>query len=431
MVRITKVLAREVLDSRGNPTVEVDVHTSAGRFGREMVPSGASTGVHEALELRDGGKRFHGLGVQKAIRNINQFIAPKLIGYDVMHQRQIDDALRDLDGTANKSVLGANAILGVSLAAARAAAVSSETPMYQYLGQLAGTKKFILPAPFMNVINGGRHAGTNIDFQEFMIVPMGKTFAESLRMGAEVYHELKEFLIKQYGKEAANVGDEGGFTPHCHGGGKNTCEIVQEPLDMLSEAVDRLGYAKQIKFGIDAAASSFYRRGKYVVGDRHVSAAELAGVYAQLAKDYPVVSVEDPFHQDAFAEFAVLTKRLRSRAQVVADDLTVTSVSRIREAVRHKSANCLLLKVNQVGTLTEALDAAALARTAGWNVMVSHRSGETENHFIADLAVGLANQQIKAGAPARGERTSKYNQLLRIEEKLGSSARMCGKTCWK
>lgn len=431
MYRITKVFAREVLDSRGNPTVEVDVHTSSGKYGREMVPSGASKGVHEALELRDGGKRFHGLGVQKAIRNINQFIAPKLIGHDVTNQRQVDDALRDLDGTANKSVLGANAILGVSLATARAAAVSTETPMYQYLGQLAGTKKFILPAPFMNVINGGKHAGTNIDFQEFMIVPMGKTFADSLRMGAEVYHELREFLIKQYGKEAANVGDEGGFTPHCHGGGKNMCELVEEPLDMLTEAVERLGYQKSVKFAIDVAASEFYSHGRYLVREQHMTSAELMQLYADLAKKYPLVSIEDPFHQDAFAEFAALTKKMKAKLQIVADDLTVTNPQRIVQAIKQKSANCLLLKVNQIGTLTEALDAAALAKKAGWNVMVSHRSGETENHFIADLAVGMGNQQIKAGAPARGERTSKYNQLVRIEEKLGKSANMCDKMCWK
>ena len=431
MFKITRVFAREVLDSRGNPTVEVDVHTSAGRFGREMVPSGASTGVHEALELRDGGKRYLGMGVQRAVRNVNQILGPKIVGFDVRQQRDIDDRLRDIDGTANKSVLGANAILGVSLAVARAAAVSLDIPMYQYLGSLCGTKKYILPAPFMNVINGGRHAGTNIDFQEFMIVPFGKTFADSLRMGSEVYHELKNLLVKNYGKEAANVGDEGGFTPHCHGGGNTVCELIEEPLELLSEAVNNLGYQKEVKFAMDVAASEFFKNGKYLVRNKHMSAGELSDVYAELAKKYPLISIEDPFHQEAFKDFASLTKRMKSKVQIVADDLTVTNSQRIREAIKAKSASCLLLKVNQIGTLSESLDASQLAKRAGWNTMVSHRSGETENHFISDLAVGMATQQIKAGAPARGERTSKYNQLLRIEEKLGSKAKICGKDCWK
>ncbi|MEK6849335.1 MAG: phosphopyruvate hydratase, partial [Nanoarchaeota archaeon] len=377
------------------------------------------------------GKRYLGMGVQRAVRNVNQILGPKIVGFDVRQQRDIDDRLRDIDGTANKSVLGANAILGVSLAVARAAAVSSDMPMYQYLGSLCGTKKYILPAPFMNVINGGRHAGTNIDFQEFMIVPFGKTFADSLRMGSEVYHELKNLLVKNYGKEAANVGDEGGFTPHCHGGGNTVCELIEEPLDMLSEAVNNLGYQKEVKFAMDVAASEFHRQGKYVVRGKHMSAGELSDVYAELAKKYPIISIEDPFHQEAFKEFASLTKRLQGKVQVVADDLTVTNSQRIREAIKAKSASCLLLKVNQIGTLSESLDASQLAKRAGWNTMVSHRSGETENHFISDLAVGMATQQIKAGAPARGERTSKYNQLLRIEEKLGSKAKICGKDCWK
>ncbi|MBI4150540.1 phosphopyruvate hydratase [Candidatus Woesearchaeota archaeon] len=428
MYTITNVKAREVLDSRGNPTVEVDVYTGAGRFGREMVPSGASTGVHEALELRDGGKRYHGLGVLRAVEHVNKRIAPRVMGMDVRSQRQIDEVMIDLDGTANKSILGANAIMGVSLACAKAAAVTLGTHTYDYLGALCGNKKFILPAPFMNVINGGKHAGTNIDFQEFMIVPFGKTFAESLRIGTETYHTLRELIVKQYGKESANVGDEGGFTPHCHGGGANMCELVEEPLDLLSEAVESLGYEKQVKFAIDVAASSFYHHGNYLIRNKHISAGELTDVYLDLMKKYPIVSIEDPFHQEAFADFARLTRKVKGKMQVVADDLTVTNVHRIRKAIAAKSANCLLLKINQIGTLTEALDAAQLAKKANWNVMVSHRSGETEDHFISDLAVGLGMQQLKAGAPCRGERTSKYNQLLRIEEKL--KAKVCDKDCW-
>jgi enolase len=333
-----------------------------------------------------------------------------------------------LDGTGNKSILGANAILGVSLATAKAASITTGIPMYEYLGSLCGNKKFILPAPFMNVINGGRHAGTNIDFQEFMIVPFGKTMADTIRIGAEVYHELRELLMKRYGAAAANVGDEGGFTPHCAGGG-SVCEIIQEPLDLLSEAVDNLGYRKEVKFAIDAAASEFSHADGYVIRGKHLSAGELSDVYRELTKNHPVISMEDPFHQEDFRSFAELTRKLKG-VQIVADDLTVTNPARIQRAIREKSATCLLLKVNQIGTLSEALEAARIARIGNWNVMVSHRSGETEDHFIADLAVGMANQQIKAGAPARGERTSKYNQLIRIEEKL-EGAKVCDRNCWK
>jgi len=429
MFEITQVTAREVLDSRGNPTVEVDVHTKSGRFGREMVPSGASTGKHEALELRDGGSRYFGMGVQRAVRNINR-LAAALKGRDVRNQREIDEFLIAMDGTGNKSVLGANAIMGVSLAVAKAAAVASDTHTYEYLGKLCGNRKFVLPAPFMNVINGGRHAGTNIDFQEFMVVPFGATFSESLRMASETYHQLREIIIKKYGKESANVGDEGGFTPHCHGGGSTMCELVEEPLDLLTEAVEHLGYEKHIKFAIDVAASELYHHNAYLIRGKHATAGELADVYKDLIRKYPIVSIEDPFAQDSFKEFASLTRKWKRKIQVVADDLTVTNPHRIRQAIKAKSANCLLLKVNQVGTLTEAIDAARLAKKAGWNVMVSHRSGETEDHFIADLVVGMGNQQIKAGAPARGERTSKYNQLLRIEERLKGEIKFCDKKCW-
>ena len=429
MAVITSVHAREVLDSRGNPTVEVDVSTATQR-GREMVPSGASTGKHEAVELRDGGKRYLGMGVQKAVRNINRIIAPKLIGLDCHDQSRIDGVMRRLDGTRDKHRLGANAILGVSLATARVASLTEGKPMFEYLAHLTGNKRPVIPAPFMNVINGGRHAGTNIDFQEFMIVPFGKTFAESLRMGSETYHTLRMIIEKEYGKGSTNVGDEGGFTPHCHGEGRKVCELVEEPLALLQKAVDQLGYGKKIKFAIDAAASEFYEKGKYRIRGRLVSAEELADAYEDLIGMYPIVSIEDPFAEDRFDHFASFTKRVRRRIQVVGDDLTVSNVARIKHAASRKACSALLLKVNQVGTLTEAIDSARLAKKHGWNVMVSHRSGETEDHFIADFAVGLGNEQLKAGAPCRGERTAKYNQLLRIEERLGRSAKFCSKTCW-
>jgi len=429
MVEITKIVAREVLDSRGNPTVEADVHTSAGVFGREMVPSGASTGIHEALELRDGGRRYLGQGVLRAVNNINKKIGPKLIGHDVTDQKGIDQVMIDLDGTANKSILGANAIMGVSLAAAKAAAVSLRIPTYEYLGQLHGNKKFILPAPFMNIINGGRHAGTNIDFQEFMIVPFGKNFKESLRMASETYHTLRKIIIKDYGAESANVGDEGGFTPRCHGGGGKICELVEEPLELIMKAIEKLGYEKQIKLAIDVAASEFYHRGAYKVRGKILTSGEMIDLYSDLIKKYPIVSIEDPFHQDAFKDFAKFTRKFKKKIQVVGDDLTVTNPKRIRMAIKAKSANCLLLKINQIGSLSEAMDAAHVAKKAGWNIMVSHRSGETEDHFISDLAVGMGQQQLKCGAPARGERTSKYNQLIRIEEKL-EKPKFCSKNCW-
>ncbi len=431
MAAITRIVAREVLDSRGNPTVEVDVHTRDHK-AREMVPSGASTGKHEAIELRDGGKRFLGMGVRKAVENINKKIAPRLIGHDCVHQSEIDDIMLSLDGTQNKSKLGANAILGVSLACARAGALSQGLHMHEYIQKLTQAKACRLPAPFMNIINGGKHAGGNIEFQEFMIVPMGKSFTESLRMGSEVYHTLREQLKKEYGPEAINVGDEGGFAPHCHGGvaGAKLCTLVQEPLDMLTKAVRTLGYEKEIKFAIDAAATSFYRKGKYDVRGKRIDAHALLDIYEELSENYPIISIEDPFMEEDFDTFALMTKRLRKRIQVVGDDLTVTNVKRIHKALDHKSCNCLLLKVNQIGTLSEAFAAAKLALDHDWNVMVSHRSGETETHFIADLVVGLGTQQIKSGAPCRGERTSKYNQLMRIEEELGSKAKFCDKTCW-
>ena len=429
---ITKVFAREILDSRGNPTVEVDVRTKAG-MGREMVPSGASTGSHEAVELRDGGKRYLGKGVLKAVQNINKIIAPKLIGKDARNQDEIDALMIKLDGTPNKRNLGANAVMGVSLAVARAAAVSQEMHMHEYLRQATGTKKCVIPTPFMNVINGGKHAGTNVDFQEFMIVPFGKTFAESLRIGSETYHVLRELLEKKYGTQATNVGDEGGFTPHCHTNQGSVCELVQEPLELLTKAVEQAGYSKQVKFAIDAAASSFYdkKRNKYCIRGRWIAGEQLMQAYEELIATYPLISIEDPFAEDSWNDFSQFTERNRKKVQVVGDDLLCTNLSRLRTAITQQACTCLLLKINQIGTVTEAVWAAKLAHNTNMNVMVSHRSGETEDHFIADFAVGLASHQLKAGAPCRGERTAKYNQLLRIEQELGSKARYCKPDCWR
>lgn len=407
--RITKVKAREILDSRGNPTIEVDVYTK-NCMAREEVPSGASTGVHEALELRDGGKRYNGKGVLKAVKNVNEVIAKKLRGRDIAKQGEIDELMIELDGTHNKSRLGANAILGVSLACARCSSIAQKKPLYQVLGG-----KNILPTPFMNIINGGKHADNRLSFQEFMIVPMGKTFAESLRLGSETYHELKKRIAQKYGKDSTNVGDEGGFAPNL----KN----VREALDLLVKTIDSMGLGKQVKIAIDAASSEFFHKGDYMVDGKKMSSHKLINFYEHLLYDYPIVSLEDPFEQDDFMPYTELMERLVKKVQIVGDDLLATSPARIRMAIKRKLCNALLLKVNQIGTLTEAMEAANLAMENNWNVMVSHRSGETESSFIADLVVGLGTGQIKSGAPCRSERLAKYNQLLRIEEELGKKAK--------
>ncbi|MBI2176089.1 phosphopyruvate hydratase [Candidatus Woesearchaeota archaeon] len=427
--RIKKVLAREILDSRGNPTVECDVVLSGSVVGRAAVPSGASTGKHEAHELRDGGRRFHGLGIRAAVDNINSIISKKVVGMDCSRQQQLDGLMVKLDGSSNKSLLGANAILAVSLAASRAAAIASKKPLYSYLahniiaasaGSSKQSSKFILPIPFCNVINGGRHAGSNLKIQELMVVPTGfESFHAAITAVAEVYHELKSLLQRRFGKPAVNVGDEGGFAPQL--------STAHEALSILESAVAATGYTGRIQFAIDAAASEFYssRDRKYEVeSGKFLAAAEMVDYYAKLARDFPIVSVEDPFEQESFSAFAELTKKLAmANVQVVGDDLLVTNVDRIREAIRRNSCNCLLLKVNQIGTLTESVAAAKLAMGNGWRVMVSHRSGETEDAFIADLAVALGCGQLKSGAPARSERTSKYNRLLRIEEELGGKSK--------
>ncbi|MBI2134175.1 phosphopyruvate hydratase [Candidatus Woesearchaeota archaeon] len=404
---ISKIIAREVLDSRGNPTVEAVVSVGNSRFSA-IVPSGASTGIHEALELRDGGKRFNGKGVLKAVRNVNSVISGKLRGIDCRKQSDIDSLMIELDGTANKTKLGANAILAVSLAAARAGAAFSGLPLFKHVGKLFRNKEFSLPLPFFNIINGGRHAGTRLRFQEFMIVPVkAKSFRDAVMMASETYHVLGEMIAKSYGKAAVNVGDEGGFAP--------PIDSAESALNLLESCVESLGYKGKIRFAMDSAASEFYADGIYDIGSARLDPGELLDYYVDsLIKPYNILSLEDAFEQDDFETFAELKKR--SGIQVVGDDLLVTNTSRIRTAIEKGSCNCLLLKVNQIGSLTESLAAAGLARKSRWKVMVSHRSGESEDSFIADLAVGIGCGQIKSGAPCRGERTAKYNQLLRLED---------------
>jgi len=413
---IAAVRAREVLDSRGEPTVEVEVRLEDGTVGRAIVPSGASTGTHEALELRDGDDRYGGKGVRRAVRNVEEIIAPELEGMDATAQAEIDRLMIELDGTDNKSHLGANAILGVSLAVARAAARSLGIPLYRYLGG-PGARR--LPVPFMNVINGGEHAGNDLDFQEHMIVPHGfDRFSEALRAGTETYHVLGELLEEEYGPIATNVGDEGGYAP--------PMKDLVEPFEMLVKAIEEAGYApgREIALALDAAATEFYdeEEGVYRAYGETYTRDELLDLYKDLVDQYPIVSIEDPFQEEDFRGFARITEELGDKVQIVGDDLFVTNPERLRKGIRMGSANALLLKVNQIGTLTEALEAGQLALQHGYGVMVSHRSGDTEDPFIADLAVALNCGQIKTGAPARSERTAKYNRLLRIEEELGGAA---------
>uniref|UniRef100_A0A8H8CQB9 phosphopyruvate hydratase n=1 Tax=Psilocybe cubensis TaxID=181762 RepID=A0A8H8CQB9_PSICU len=420
---ITKVHARQIFDSRGNPTIEVDLYTQKGKF-RASVPSGASTGVHEAVELRDGDKNaFGGKGVLKAVNNVNNIIERELIksGLKVTQQKEIDDLLIRLDGTPNKGRLGANAIVGVSMAVALAGAAETGVPLYQHIADLAGVKgPLVLPCPCFNVINGGRHAGNNLAFQEFMIMPVGaSSFSESLKMASETYQSLKKVIQKKYGLDATNVGDEGGFAPNVSSG--------EEALDLLVNAINSAGYEGKVKIGIDAAASEFFKDGKYDLDFKNphpdsrklLSGTELSKLYLDYLKKYPLISVEDPFDQDDWDAWTHFTKS--ASTQVVADDLTVTNPKRIQTCIDKKSANALLLKINQIGTISESIEACKLAQSHGWGVMISHRSGETESTFIADLAVGLGVGEIKTGAPARSERVAKYNQLLRIEEELLNS----------
>ncbi|TMI41977.1 phosphopyruvate hydratase [Candidatus Bathyarchaeota archaeon] len=418
--RVEKVVSREVLDSRANPTVQVDLYTGSG-FGRFSVPSGASKGHLEALELRDGDKqRYAGLGVQKAVENVNKILGPKILGMDSRDQAKIDRILINLDGTENKGRLGANAILGVSIALARASADTTKSPFYR---ALAEGRKPSLPMPLMNIINGGKHAGNELSFQEFMVIPAGfRTFKEALRCGGEIYHALRLRLEAKYGKSAINVGDEGGFAPPINS--------VEEALGQINDAVDEAGYSpgQNVALGIDAAADSFYNQasGKYDVDGKLIDGDDLLELYVSLQEKFPLKSIEDPFHDEDFASFTRITKKRGAKVQIVGDDLFVTNIKRVAQGIRVKAANALLVKINQIGTLTETIEAVEMARKANYGLVLSHRSGETEDNSIADISVALATGQIKAGAPARGERTSKYNRLLLIEEELGSSARFYG-----
>lgn len=427
---ITKIHARYIYDSRGNPTVEVDLTTKKG-IHRAAVPSGASTGIYEALELRDKAKEHHGKGVTQAVKNVNEIIAPALIekGLDVTDQKAIDEFMLQLDGTENKSKLGANAILGVSLAACKAGACHKGVPLYRHIADLAGVRQIVMPVPSFNVINGGSHAGNKLAMQEFMLFPTGaSSFKEAMQMGSETYHHLKSIIKKQYGLDSTAVGDEGGFAPN-----------VPEPkqaLELIKQAIEAAGYTGKIKVTMDPASSEFCKEkdgqklydmdfknpqsdpSKWLTGDQMIAQ------YQDFIQNYSVVSIEDAFDQDDWENWAKF--HAIAGIQVVGDDLTVTNPKRIQMAIEKKACNCLLLKVNQIGSITESINACNLSRSNGWGVMVSHRSGETEDAFIADLVVGLATGQIKTGAPCRSERTAKYNQLLRIEEELGANAVYAG-----
>ena len=424
---IADVMAREILDSRGNPTVEVDVVLEDGSFGRAAVPSGASTGEHEAVELRDGDpKRYLGKGVKKAVNNVNKKIAPAVIGLDALDQQAVDDLMIKLDGTANKGKLGANAILGVSLALAKAAAEYCDLPLYRYLG---GSDAHILPVPMMNILNGGKHADNNVDFQEFMIMPLGaKSFSEALRMGAETFHTLKKVL----GKKGYNtaVGDEGGFAPDL--------KSNEEALEVIIEAIQKAGYTpgKQIGIALDPASSELYNKTKKgyfffkSAPKKKVSSAQMVDYWANWCKKYPIVSIEDGLAEDDWAGWKKLTEQLGDKVQLVGDDLFVTNTKRLARGIKESSANSILIKLNQIGTVSETFAAIRMAQRNGWTAVVSHRSGETEDATIADVAVASNAGQIKTGSLCRTDRIAKYNQLLRIEEELGDQA-VYGASIWK
>ncbi len=420
MSSIEAIHARQILDSRGNPTVEVEVVLDDGTHSRAAVPSGASTGAFEAVELRDGGQEYGGKGVEHAVNAVIDEIQPELLGQDVDEQRLIDFAMIDLDGSPDKSRLGANAILGVSLAVARAAAESAQLPLFRYLG---GPNAHVLPVPMMNILNGGAHADTNVDIQEFMIAPIGATtFSEALRWGAETYHALKS-VLKKHGR-STGVGDEGGFAPDL--------EHNQAALDLLMEAIGQAGLApgRDVAIEIDAAASEFYGQDGYTFEGQAKTAAEMAAIYARWLDAYPVVSLEDPLAEDDWPGWQELTSQLGERVQIVGDDIFVTNQERIRRGIAERTANALLVKVNQIGTLTETFSAVELAHRAGFACMISHRSGETEDTSIADIAVAVNCGQMKTGAPARSERVAKYNQLLRIEERLDDAAAYAGQAAF-
>ncbi len=420
MASIEGVTAREILDSRGNPTVEVDILLDDGSEGRAAVPSGASTGQFEAVELRDGDERYGGKGVEKAVLGVTDEIADEILGFDAAEQRSIDQVMIDLDGTPNKGRLGANAILGVSLAVAKAAAESAELPLFRYLG---GPNAHVLPVPMMNILNGGAHADTNVDIQEFMIAPVGaESFREALRMGTEVYHALKG-VLKEKGY-ATGLGDEGGFAPNLPSN--------RDALDLILVAIEKAGYVpgEDVALALDVAASEFHSDGVYTIDGKGLSSAELVAFYEDLVANYPLVSIEDPLNEEDWEGWNAITRALGDKVQLVGDDLFVTNPERLARGIAEGTANALLVKVNQIGTLTETLDAVDLAHRNGYRCMMSHRSGETEDTTIADLAVATNCGQIKTGAPARSDRVAKYNQLLRIEELLDDAARYAGRAAF-
>lgn len=419
MTTITDIFAREIMDSRGNPTVEVDVVLEDGTIGRASVPSGASTGIYEAVELRDGDKdRYMGKGVQQAVENVNSVIAPEIVGFDALDQVAIDKTMIELDGTPNKGKLGANAILGVSMAVAKAAANALQVPLYQYLG---GFNAKQLPVPMMNILNGGAHADNNVDIQEFMVMPVGATsFAEALRTCAEIYHNLKK-VLKDRGLNTA-IGDEGGFAPNL--------ESNEQAIQVIIEAIEKAGYkpGEQVRIAMDVASSELFKDGKYnLAGEGKVfTPAEMVDFYAALVEKYPIISIEDGMAEDDWEGWALITKRLGGKVQLVGDDLFVTNTERLSRGIKAGTANSILVKVNQIGSLTETFDAIEMAKRAGYTAIISHRSGETEDATIADIAVAVNAGQIKTGAPARTDRVAKYNQLLRIEEELGDTAQYNG-----
>ena len=422
MPKIISVKGREILDSRGNPTVEVDVRCDDGSFGRAAVPSGASTGEHEALELRDGiKKRYLGKGVQKAVKNVNTVIAPEVLGKEVTSQTNIDNAMIQLDGSKNKSNLGANAILGVSLAVSKAAANSKRLPLYRYLG---GVSASVLPAPLMNIINGGAHADNNLDIQEFMVVPLGfDSFSKAIRAGVEVFHNLKATLKKK--GYSTSVGDEGGFAP--------SLRANEEAIECVLEAITRAGYraGKEISLAVDVASSEFYENGKYVLEDKKLGKDKVVDLYRAWVDKYPIISIEDPMAEDDWEGWQIITNELGEKVQLVGDDLFVTNTERLSRGIRERVANSILIKVNQIGTLTETLEAIRMASKAGYTYIISHRSGETEDSTIADLAVATSSGQIKTGSASRSDRMAKYNQLLRIEEELGREATFIGRSAFR
>ena len=420
MSEILKVRAREVLDSRGNPTVEVDVVTGEGIF-RAMTPSGASAGQHEALELRDGDKsRYFGKGTLKAVENVNKIIAPKLIGLDPVAQGTIDNIMLKLDGTENKDKLGANTILPVSMAVTKAGAASKGLALFEYIGEMFGVIPHMLPVPMCNVINGGKHAGQENSIQEHMLMPTGaKCFSEGIRMVSESYHHLAKLLKGKYGAGGVLIGDEGGFAPA-------QITDVNERLDLMLKAVANAGYDGEMKIAMDPASSEFFYDGTYKIGKKSFSGGKMVDFYVDLCKKYPIVSIEDGLAEDDWDSWVEMTKKLGTKIQIVGDDLFVTNTKRIQKGIELGAANSVLIKLNQIGSVTETLNAIKMAHDQGWTAVVSHRSGETEDNFIADLVVGTSAGQIKTGAPARSDRNAKYNQLLRIEEEIGEDAEFPG-----